>query len=92
MITGTAVSIIGYGLLTTIGIDSPTVLWATYLTVCGIGMGTGMNVPYTALQAVLRYLNHSPLESAFILTFSKVTTISPREMVRFSQRLLKFMR
>ena len=84
MITGTAVSIIGYGLLTTIGIDSPTVLWATYLVVCGIGMGTGMNVPYTALQAVLRYLNLSLLGSGFVLTCFQVKTISPPEMVSSS--------
>lgn len=59
MITGTAIGIVGYGLLTTIGVDTPTVLWAAYLAICGLGMGSGMNVPYTALQAVLRYLDYT---------------------------------
>lgn len=63
MIIGTAISIVGYGLLTTIGVDTPTVLWAAYLAICGLGMGSGMNVPYTALQAVLRYLCYTCFRS-----------------------------
>lgn len=55
MIGGTAISLVGYGLLTTLTVDTPTRIWATYLAINGLGMGCGMNVPYTALQAVLRY-------------------------------------
>jgi hypothetical protein len=57
MIGGTAISLVGYGLLTTLSVDTPTRIWAAYLAINGFGMGCGMNVPYTALQAVLRYLN-----------------------------------
>ncbi|KAH8649754.1 major facilitator superfamily domain-containing protein [Tricladium varicosporioides] len=53
MIGGTAISIVGYGLLTTLSVGTATKIWATYLVINGIGMGSGMNVPYTALQAVL---------------------------------------
>jgi hypothetical protein len=57
MIGGTAISLVGYGLLTTLSVDTPTRIWAAYFAINGFGMGCGMNVPYTALQAVLRYLN-----------------------------------
>lgn len=81
MIVGTAISIVGYGLLTTIGVDTPTVLWAAYLAICGLGMGSGMNVPYTALQAVLRYGYFRQTRRSIITDLSKVRTTFLQEMV-----------
>ena len=57
MIGGIAISLVGYGLLTTLSVDTPTRIWATYLAINGLGMGSGMNVPYTTLQRVLRCLD-----------------------------------
>lgn len=56
MVFGTVISIVAYGLLTTLKVGTATVVWAAFLVLCGIGMGTAMNIPYTALQVVLRYL------------------------------------
>lgn len=51
-------------------------------------MGSGMNVPYTALQVVFKYFDHSQLDSVFTLTFLKGKTIFPRKMMSFARRLL----
>lgn len=53
MIAGIAVSCVGGGLLTTIGTDTSTVEWASYLAVTGLGAGMCGQIPYMALQAVL---------------------------------------
>lgn len=55
MIAGSIVCSIGAGLLTTINLSTPTVHWATYLVVTGIGLGMAGQLPYTAVQAVLEY-------------------------------------
>ena len=54
MVLGAVVSAIGVGLLTTISINTPTVQWAAYLVIVGLGLGFGINIPYTALQVVLK--------------------------------------
>ena len=54
MILGSIICIIGSGLTTQIGIGTPTVTWASFLTVTGIGIGMGIQQPYTAIQVVLR--------------------------------------
>ena len=54
MIMGGCMGIVGTVLLTRIGIGTPTALWVTYLVVAGFGLGMGVQVPFTALQVVLR--------------------------------------
>jgi hypothetical protein len=56
MIAGGIIASVGSGLLTTIGIATPTTQWATYLVVTGIGVGMASQLPYTALQVVLEYV------------------------------------
>lgn len=56
MVLGSIVAIVGTGLLTRIALDTPTVQWATYMVISGVGLGLGINLPYTALQVVLRYI------------------------------------
>lgn len=53
MIAGAVVASVGSGLLTTIDLNTPTVKWAAYLVVMGIGVGMASQLPYTALQVVL---------------------------------------
>ncbi|KAI0395153.1 MFS general substrate transporter [Xylariaceae sp. FL0594] len=53
MILGVVITSIGAGLLTTIGVSTPTVQWAAYMVVNGLGIGMAQQLPYTALQAVL---------------------------------------
>ncbi|KAI6088863.1 MFS general substrate transporter [Hypoxylon rubiginosum] len=53
MILGVVVTSIGAGLLTKIGISTPTVEWAAYMVINGLGIGMAQQLPYTALQAVL---------------------------------------
>lgn len=53
MITGGIICSIGAGLLTTVNLSTPTVHWATYLVLTGIGLGMAGQLPYTAIQAVL---------------------------------------
>ena len=54
MVAGAALGAIGTGLLTTIGLATTTVQWAAYLVITGIGIGMGIQLPYTAVQVVLR--------------------------------------
>lgn len=54
MVLGSIVAAVGMGLLTRIALDTPTVQWATYMVISGVGLGLGINLPYTALQVVLR--------------------------------------
>lgn len=56
MIVGTAINILGAGLLTTIGPHTSTVKWASYMVINGVGIGMAMQLPYTALKAVLEYV------------------------------------
>ncbi|KAI0017069.1 MFS general substrate transporter [Xylariomycetidae sp. FL0641] len=53
MIAGVIVTSVGAGLLTTINISTPTVEWAAYMVINGLGIGMAQQLPYTALQAVL---------------------------------------
>ena len=58
MIIGVVVAIVGTSLLSRIGLQTSTVQWATYSVITGIGLGIGIQLPYTAAQAVLRYVNN----------------------------------
>lgn len=55
MIVGQIVCIIGAGLITRIGVGTKVLEWASYLVLTGTGMGMSMQLPYTAVQVVLRY-------------------------------------
>jgi hypothetical protein len=55
MVAGTMIASVGAGLLTTIDVAIPTMKWAAYLVVTGIGVGMAFQLPYTAVQAVLEY-------------------------------------
>lgn len=55
MVLGQAVSIIGTVLLTRLQVVTSTALWATYLVIAGFGHGMGLQMPFTAVQVVLRY-------------------------------------
>jgi hypothetical protein len=54
MIVGQMTGVIGLGLLTRIAPATKTVEWASYLVISGLGVGTAVQLPYTALQVVLR--------------------------------------
>ena len=58
MILGEVICVVGTGLLTRIGLATSTVEWATFLVISGLGLGIGMQLPYTALQVVLRHAVH----------------------------------
>lgn len=57
MIAGVVVTSVGAGLLTTIDTTTPTVKWAAYMVINGLGIGMAQQLPYTALQAVLEYIS-----------------------------------
>lgn len=44
---------VGSGCTTLLSIDTPTVQWAAYLVISGLGIGVGVQLPYTALQVIL---------------------------------------
>jgi hypothetical protein len=54
MILGQSLAVVGLGLLTRISPGTKTIEWASYLVVSGLGIGTAVQLPYTALQVVLR--------------------------------------
>lgn len=57
IVLGQVISIIGTAFLTRLKVDTPTIQWATYLVIAGLGLGMGMQLPYTAIQVVLRYVD-----------------------------------
>lgn len=54
MIAGPLVAIVGNVLLAKIQVDTQTAAWAAYLSVAGIGTGMGLQIPFTAVQVVLK--------------------------------------
>lgn len=44
---------VGSGLITLLSRDTPHLVWATYFLICGVGTGCAINLPYTAVSAVL---------------------------------------
>ena len=54
MVIGQFVAIVGTALLTRLSVDTPKAVWATYLVVTGAGLGMGLQLPFTAVQVVLR--------------------------------------
>ncbi|KAI0843826.1 major facilitator superfamily domain-containing protein [Daldinia vernicosa] len=52
-VSGGTLCCIGSGLLTTVDLTTPTIEWAAYLVIIGLGLGMAAQIPYTALQAVL---------------------------------------
>ena len=57
MILGMIVCVVGAGIITRFDINTPTVTWAAFLVIAGVGLGTAMQLPYTALQVVLRFVS-----------------------------------
>lgn len=56
MVTGVIIAIVGTTLLSRIGLETSTVQWAAFSVITGIGIGIGIQLPYTAIQVVLRYV------------------------------------
>ena len=54
MVIGEMICISGTALLTRLATDSTVVYWAASLVVTGLGLGMAMQLPYTAVQIVLR--------------------------------------
>lgn len=54
MVIGQFIAIAGTALLTRLSVETPTAVWATYLVITGIGLGMGLQMPFTAVQVVLR--------------------------------------
>ena len=79
---------IGAGLITRLDIDTPTAQWVVFLMIAGIGSGTAMQLPYTALQIDLRFvllrLSLSILtDFATAKQMCQSATVSPYTSARF---------
>lgn len=57
MVTGVMIAIVGTTLLSRIGLETSTVQWAAFSVITGVGIGLGIQLPYTAIQVALRYVN-----------------------------------
>ena len=68
MVLSIIVGSVGTGLLSTIGLDTSTVHWATYMVLTGLGIGIGVQMPYTAVQAVSRWAKCGSDEREAVLT------------------------
>ena len=68
MVLSIIIGAIGTGLLSTIGLNTTTVRWAAYMVITGLGIGVGVQLPYTAVQVVLRYLPRSVPDRSSMLT------------------------
>ena len=71
MIVGECICIAGTALLTQLDIATPTIKWAAYLVVSGIGMGIAMQLPYTAVQVTLLLVSHPSTCYLSSLTFCR---------------------
>jgi hypothetical protein len=49
------ICVVGAGLVTRFDINTSTAEWRVFLVIAGVGLGTAMQLPYTALQVVLRF-------------------------------------
>jgi hypothetical protein len=56
MVVGITIASIAAGFLIRLDAYTPTVEWATLVVVNRLGMGMAQQLPYTALQAVLEYV------------------------------------
>ena len=54
MVSGASIATVGIGLLTRITLGTSTTEWAAYMVITGLGIGMGINLPYTTLHVVLR--------------------------------------
>lgn len=54
MVLGQIVAVIGTAFLTRMNVDTQTAVWATYLVITGLGTGIGLQMPFTAVQVVLK--------------------------------------
>ena len=54
MVSGACIAAVGIGLLTRITLGTSTNEWAAYMVISGLGIGLGINLPYTTLHVVLR--------------------------------------
>ncbi|KAL5529813.1 hypothetical protein ACEPAG_5800 [Sanghuangporus baumii] len=68
MALGAGLFTIGSGLLTTLRIDSSAGMWIGYQILAGIGVGIGSQLPYSALQSVLRP-EDMPFGNAIVMFF-----------------------
>ena len=57
MVAGQIIYALAVGLLTRIGLGTPTIQWATYMVLAGIGTGSAQQLPYTGNAIVLRYVS-----------------------------------
>lgn len=57
MVFGVLVAVIGTSLLSRIGLETHIVEWAAYSVITGIGIGIGIQLPYTAMQVAVRYVD-----------------------------------
>ena len=76
MVLSVIIGAIGTGLLSTIGLNTTTVRWAAYMVITGIGIGIGVQLPYTAVQVVLRYF------AQFVIDRSSMLTCIPAKQMR----------
>ena len=53
MVLSAIVGSVGTGLLSTVGVDTSTLQWAAFMVVTGLGIGIGVQMPYSAVQVVL---------------------------------------
>lgn len=68
MIIGVVVGSIGAVMLSRTDVGTPTVEWVVSLVITGIGIGTGRQLPYTAVQVALEYVLES--DEGFNVTFT----------------------
>ena len=83
MILGMIVCATGAGLVTRLDVTTPVTQWAPFLLISGIGVGLAMQIPYTAVQIVLRYGPNIPNRWKLVKSNRAMTArrMYPLEMV-----------
>ncbi|KAF1969288.1 hypothetical protein BU23DRAFT_401572, partial [Bimuria novae-zelandiae CBS 107.79] len=69
ILLGIIIDCVGAGLITTLDVETPTIRWAAFLVINGIGIGMAQQLPYTALQAVLDPLDVATGNAIAVFSF-----------------------
>jgi hypothetical protein len=64
-VVGELICVAGIAMLTQLSPTTGAALWASSLVVTGLGMGMAMQLPYTAIQVTLRYVEQRLYEQQF---------------------------
>jgi len=75
IIIGQIICVVATGLLTRLDINTTVAEWASFMVLSGIGLGMGITIPHTAIQAVMETYVFLSGEQTLLLKISRDTEV-----------------